>query len=236
MIQLVGNLVDVADVPVEHTGRATYSLDGQGRRWIRKRLENSGCEELLAEMISWEVARRLDIPVPDGAFCADVGQESWLSACLPAVVHWDPARVGDVENLASLGAVLAFDALINNPDRHAGNILLQATEGVGTLRVWAIDHGQALVGWPDDFESRGAETPDPRNLARGLPMDTLEDMASVTAEKMTRCSAADILEDVRRSCVLAKEPKADVIGNTLVSRLAAAPSLVAEYLGRVRKW
>lgn len=79
-IPIVVSLADGPVVPVPHTGMAVYSIDAQGRKWVRKREENIGCEELLAEAIGWLMGRRLDVPVPDAAFYRGPEGASWLGS------------------------------------------------------------------------------------------------------------------------------------------------------------
>jgi hypothetical protein len=233
-IQIVASLVDGDEVPVAHTGRARYSIDESGRRWVRKLEENIGCEELLAEAISWLLATRLDVPVPPAALYKDPEGLSWLSGLVDAVVHWDSSHAPKVSNVDGLGAVLALDALVQNPDRHAGNLLVQPVDAV-TVRVWAIDHGQALVGWPDDFLANANEITSIRNLIRGLPIDLLEESAANAARKATKLSHSEIMSMVRGACLLTKETKADVIGQTLSARCADAERLVTAYVKSIRE-
>jgi hypothetical protein len=233
-IPVVASLTDGDDVPVPHTGRARYSIDEAGRRWVRKLEENIGCEELLAEAISWLLARRLDVPVPAAAYHGGPGELSWLSGLISPVVHWDSAHAPKVTNLDGLGAVLALDALVQNPDRHAGNLLVQPIDAV-TVKVWAIDHGQALVGWPEDFKEKANEIPGVRNLLRGLPIDLLEEPAANAARKAAKLSRSEIMSMVRGACLLSKETKADMIGETLSARCVDAEGLVATYVKNIRE-
>lgn len=54
-----------------HTNEATYALDAKGRRWIAKREADMGAEALLAEALTWRLARVLGVNTPDAAFCDD---------------------------------------------------------------------------------------------------------------------------------------------------------------------
>jgi len=233
-IPIVQALSDHGDVPVEHTGNAVYSTDGGGGRWIRKRECNIGVEEMLAEMIGWLIARRLDVPVPDAAVFLAQGDRSWLSAQIPNVVHWAPSQAPLVTNIDGLGAMMALDALIMNADRHARNILIQPSPDELHLRAWAIDHGAAMVGWPADFASQRTAVPSPRNLARGLPMDLLRDGAMEAAEKATSLSHREILPMVTEACTIAAEQQVQIISETLAERCAGAQALVEEYLEQTR--
>jgi hypothetical protein len=233
-IPIVQHLTDHGDVPVVHTGCAVYSIDNTGRRWVRKREANTGVEELLAEMIGWLLARRLFVPVPDAGVFGAVNDLSWLSAEIQDVVHWDPSRAPLVTNLDGLGAMMALDVLILNEDRHAGNILLQPVPDQLHLKAWAIDHGAALGGSPTDYTARRKDVPNPHNLARGLPMDLLQEGAMEAAEKATCLVLQDILALVREACTLAAEQKIDEIVSVLAERCANARALVESYLKRIR--
>jgi hypothetical protein len=101
------------------------------------------------------------------------------------------------------------------------------------LKVWAIDHGNALVGWPTDYVARRREIPDPRNLAPGLPMDLVQEGAMEAAEKATCLVLQDILALVREACTNAAEQKIDEIVSVLADRCANARTLVESYLKRI---
>lgn len=234
-IPIVQTLFDCGAVPVEHTGFAVYSLDSTGRRWVRKRECNTGVEEFLAEMIGWLIGRRLFVPMPEAGVFVGENDRSWLSAQIPDVVHWDASRAHLVTNMGGLGAMMALDALIMNADRHAGNILLQPAPDQLHLKAWAIDHGQALVGWPADYVARHADIPDPRNLARGLPMDLMQEGAMQAAEKATGLALRDILPLVREACTIVEETKMNDVADVLAERCVNACRLVEGYLKRVRE-
>lgn len=117
------NVEDGAELRVAHTETHSWSIDVTGTIWARKRVEVTGIEGLLAEAVSWLLARRLRVPVPDAAVTLS-GDLSWLSKQITPVVHWDAIHQGGITNLLDLGKVLVLDVLINNPDRHAGNLLL----------------------------------------------------------------------------------------------------------------
>jgi hypothetical protein len=233
-IPIVQDLTDHGDVPVVHTGCAVYSIDSAGRRWVRKREANTGVEEFLAEMIGWLLARRLLVPVPEAGVFVAGNDRSWLSAQIQDVVHWAPSHAPFVTNMSGLGAMMALDTLILNEDRHAGNILLQPFQDQLHLKAWAIDHGAALGGSPTDYTTRRKDIPDPHNLARGLPMDLLQEGAMEAAEKATCLVLQDILPLVREACTHAAEQKIDEIVSVLAERCANARTLVESYLKRIR--
>lgn len=233
-IPLVESLCDHGDVPVPHTGNAVYSIDGKGGRWIRKREINIGIEEMLAEILGWMVARKLDVPVPDAAVFVSEGERSWLSSEIRDVVHWEPSRAPSITNYDGFGAMMALDTLIMNADRHAGNILLQPQPDELHLYAWAIDHGQALVGWPADFAQHRKSVPKTKNLARGIPVDLLMDGAMAAAEKATRLSSRELHPMITEACTLVAERQVETITEVLAERCAGARGLVEQYLKQVR--
>jgi hypothetical protein len=233
-IPIVETLCDHGDVPVIHTGNAVYSIDGKGGRWIRKREINTGIEEMLAEILGWMMARQLDVPVPGAAVFLGEGERSWLSSEIRNVVHWEPSRASLITNYDGFGAMMALDALIMNTDRHAGNILLQPQPDELHLYAWAIDHGQALVGWPVDFSQQRKAVPSPRNLAKGIPVDLLVDGAMTAAEKATRLSSREIHPMVTEACTFVAERQVETITEVLAERCAGARGLVEQYLKQVR--
>jgi hypothetical protein len=136
--------------------------------------------------------------------------------------------------MGGLGAMMALDALIMNADRHAGNILLQPEPDQLHLKAWAIDHGQALVGWPGDYVARRAEIPAPRVLAHGLPFDLMQEGAMQAAEKATGLTRRDILPLVREACTHVEETRTNDLADVLAERCVNACTLVETYLKRVR--
>lgn len=226
------NVEDGAELRVAHTETHSWSIDVTGTIWARKRVEVTGIEGLLAEAVSWLLARRLCVPVPDAAVTLS-GDLSWLSKQITPVVHWDAIHQGGITNLMDLGKVLVLDVLINNPDRHAGNLLLQPDPDESAIKLWAIDAGNALIGWPSDYAAARDDLPSLRNLARGLPVSEVRESALEAAEVASTISTLEIVEMVVHACHLANEPQPELITTTLVSRCARARELTDEYLMRI---
>ena len=110
----VRSIVRFGRVPVPHTNEATYAIDAEGRRWIAKREEDMGTEALLAEALTWRLARAIGAPTPDAAFCDDPAERAWLSRLLPITKHWSRASADVVENIEEAGAIHALDAIVFN--------------------------------------------------------------------------------------------------------------------------
>jgi hypothetical protein len=212
----IERLIEVADgtaikgVCDEHC----VSISADGRTWIRKRVITTGDQPLVAEAVSWLLAKALRIAVPQAAVlvAADHNDTSWLSQEITPMLQWDDREAKDIVNLEELGKVIALDALTLNNDRHQGNLLVQATES-GTLRLWAIDSGNALVGWPDDFAERRDEIPDPavlpiRHVIKTSMWQHVVASAYEAADAVSEIDDAWITAFVDEACQLGREPKA----------------------------
>lgn len=229
-IPRIESIADVDQVAVENSSDAVFTCDAQGQAWIRKREANTGCEPLLAEAIGWLLGRELDVPIPDASVCLVAAERSWLSRRVPDVVHWDPESYLFIKNSDGLGFMLTLDLILLNEDRHAGNILLQPDPDMFQLRVWAIDMGNALVGYPDEYAARGDDLPDTRNLARGFPFDLVAASAKEAAARAARIPPVVLRSFIDDSCDIARESKADLLWQALQARCNKAPTLIDRYL------
>lgn len=227
------SIVDGPFVPVENGCEATWALDDQGGRWVRKRESNTGCEPLLAEAIAWLLGRLLGVRQPDAAVFDEKGERSWMSGMVPSVGHWTRDMRDYVENLDEVAAMLVLDALVFEEDRHARNILVQPLGDEVHLRLWAIDSGNALVGHVSEFIARGLDAPSPHNHARGLPIDVLGETALVIAGRSCHLEERVIHLVSVEACSIAREPRIDDLSAALARRCRAAPEIVAEYLHRL---
>jgi hypothetical protein len=232
MIPRVTSLVRLGRVPVPHTNDATYALDGDGRRWVAKREVDMGCEALLAEALTWLLARRIGAPTPDAAWFEDADGRSWLSAWVPHAKHWSAHMAGVIRNPAEAAAILALDAVVCNEARHGGNLLL-VPDARGGSSVVAIDGDEALIGHPQELARRGLVPPDPRILARGFPPAEWRAEALAAAARCAALAAADLSADARDACAVAREPAVDAVVALLSERCAHAVSLTDAYLSLV---
>ncbi len=228
MIPKVPSLIRLGRVPVPHTNDATYVLDGQGRRWVAKREVDMGCEALLAEALSWLLARRIGAPVPDAAWCEDADGRSWLSAWVPHAKHWSAQTVGVIRNPSEAAAILALDAVTCNEARHGGNLLL-VPDGPGASYVVAIDGDEALIGHPEELAKRGLVPPDPRILARGFPPAGFRADALAAAARCAAIARSELAADVEEACDVAREPGVDAVTRVLLHRCSHAVALTEAY-------
>lgn len=225
-------IVRFGRVPVPHTNEATYALDAEGRRWIAKREADMGTEALLAEALSWRLARALGVNTPDAAFCDDPAERAWLSRLVPNATHWSAASAGRVENTDAAGAMHALDAIVFNEARHGRNVLLVGPADSG-LSLVAIDADEALVGHPDDLAARGPAPPDPRILARGMPGWRV---AALNAAQRAELLQPEVLNEMAaEACEIAREPRVAEVARVLSARCAMAVDLTRRYVDLVEQ-
>ena len=155
---------------------AIVAGDDDGFYVVKFRGAGQGAKALVAELVSGEVARALELPVPEIVFVEldprmaktepdpeiqdllrnSAGLNLGLDY-LPGSITFDPLvplAISTDPRLAS--AIVWFDALMTNVDRTAKNTNLL----VWHRRLWMIDHGATLIvhhNWADGgTRSRGA--------------------------------------------------------------------------------
>jgi hypothetical protein len=138
--------------------------DDLGTYVVKFRGAGQGPKALVAEVISGELARRLDLPVPELTVVEldpivaraepDEEVQELIKASagtnlgmdfLPGALGYDPVAHPVEEKLAS--RIIAFDAFTENVDRSWRNPNLLVWHG----KVWMIDHGATLYfhhNWP----------------------------------------------------------------------------------------
>lgn len=233
MIPLVPGITRFARVPVPHTNDATYALDAVGNEWIAKREGDMGCEALLAEALTWLLARQIGVRVPDAAFCADPSERAWLSRRIPDVVHWSSLSLKTIANPREAAAVMVLDALVFNEARHGRNLLATGEDAAPGATIWAIDADEALIGHITDFARLGGAVPDPRIHALGFPAAALRADAMVVAGMAAGIPAARLRLLVDTSCAVARETRGEELVDALASRCARAATLTDHYLTRL---
>jgi hypothetical protein len=136
---------------------AIVEADDDGLYVLKFRGAGQGPKALIAELLAGELARALDLPVPEIVFVevaaelartepdpeiqdlirASAGLNLALDY-LPGSITFDPAAEAVAPELAS--SVVWFDALVTNVDRTARNTNMLMWH----RRLWLIDHGAAL--------------------------------------------------------------------------------------------
>lgn len=221
-------------VPVVNESNAEYALDGNGRRWVRKRVSPSG---LLGESISYLLCRAVGAPVPESAvFRTDDSPDVfWLSSYVDAAKHWEGSRSQALARPDDLGAILAVDAVVGNFDRHAGNILLRPDPDASSLAVFGIDFGNCWAGMPDTFREMGVLPPPFDNLAWGIPLDMIENGALDCAARLSKIDESAAKDIVSVACRLAREFRSEEIVPSLAIRCGNASTIVRSYLQAIRE-
>jgi hypothetical protein len=182
---------------------AIVEADDDGLYVLKFRGAGQGPRALVAEIIAGELARALDLPVPDLVLAeldpdlartepdpeiqelirASAGLNAAMDY-LPGSVAFDPVATTIDADLAS--RIVWFDAFVSNVDRTARNTNLLMWHRT----LWLIDHGAALYvhhtpGWHDD----PARPRDRFALVRDhvlLPFATaIEDADAVLAPRVT---------------------------------------------------
>lgn len=207
---------------------AKKAVDNLGRRWAAKGPPLATWQTILAEVISWLLGNHMKVPMPQASiYCPADDEPTWLSSYVDACMHFSPGRAFEFENYIDLARVLALDALIANGDRHAGNILM-CNE---SMRIIAIDHDKALVGWPSDFISLGLGVSPPSVAHPGIPLfpEVRQEAMRVAASAAT-IGEAEIIGLVHEGCDLVRETSSrSSLADALVARIQAAPDLVDGY-------
>jgi len=160
--------------PLREGGSMPALVEGDdGRLWVVKlRGAGQGTRALIAEIVVGELARALDLPVPELAIVelaaplgraepdpevrdlllGSVGSNAGL-AHLPAAVGFDRAAREPVSG-ALASRIVALDAFATNVDRTPRNPNLLWSGG----KLWLIDHGAALYfhhDWNGDATGAG---------------------------------------------------------------------------------
>jgi len=169
--------------------------DDFGTYVVKFRGAGQGLKVLVAEVVVGELARRLDLKVPElravrldpaiGRYEADEEVQDLLTASvglnlavdfLPGSFGWDPGFEVSEREAAT---VLWLDAFTANVDRswRNPNLLIWHRE------LWLIDHGAALY-----FHHSWASGPDPERFAK-QPYDSSEHVFAAYAGKLPEVDA-----------------------------------------------
>src|SRR4051812_12799283 len=149
---------------------AIVEADDQGMYVLKFRGAGQGAKALIAELVAGEIARALQLLVPEIVFAeldpdlartepdpeifALIRDSAGLNLALdylPSSVMFDPVVEKTPPDLAS--RIVWFDAFVTNVDRTVRNTNLLMWH----RRLWLIDHGATLyfhhaAGWTDDRE------------------------------------------------------------------------------------
>lgn len=230
-------LTECGRVNAVNAADARYYVDEAGRRWVGKRELDTGVESVLAESLCWFLAKETGVRTPEAGCIGDIATDSfvWLSEYVGNTVHWESRHANFIANDGEVVAMLVLDAVTFNEDRHALNVLL-VPQAETVLQLWAIDSGNARVGYIDDFCRLSSDSVPPVNdrTLRGLPIARLRGLAELAAhpfEELARDRPATVEHYVRVACDLVHDgPRAASLSAALTARMANARSLITSYL------
>ena len=227
---------------------ALVEADDDGLYVVKLRGSGQGALTLVAEVLAGELARALELPVPeivlvdvsaqlaqaepDSEIRALVGASGGLNAgldFLPGALPYNPAaRWEPAPELAA--AIVWFDALVENVDREPRNPNLLLWHG----RLWMIDHGASLYR-----QHAGLAQADPRAAFAPISAHVLLPAASSILDADERLAAAvdrALLEGIAASVpsdwLSGEDP--GVYVDYLLARLEA-PRAFAEEAERARR-
>jgi hypothetical protein len=163
--------------PLREGGSLPAVVDTEaGLYAVKFRGAGQGARALIAEILVGQIARRLDLPLPDLAL-VDLGDGFGRSEPDPeiqdilraseglnvglgfvaAAFPFDPLATADLVDPETAAAIVWLDALTTNIDRTPRNPNLLVAPGTGRPQVWLIDHGAALYfhhDWASVDEAR----------------------------------------------------------------------------------
>ena len=233
---------------------AIVEADDEGTYVLKFRGAGQGTRALIAELVSGELARALDLPVPELVFAdlhADLARtepDPEISALirashglnlaldyLPGSITFDPLVDAIDPDLAS--RIVWFDALVTNMDRTVRNTNMLMWH----RRIWLIDHGASLYahhtpGWASDPAKPAAPFPLIGTHVFARKAKRLREIDEDMAVKLT----ADVIEAVVSQIPLTwidpegAEPSGVRPGDYaryLKARLAAPRMFVEEAIG-----
>ena len=233
-------------VPLREGGSlpAVVDTDGGGMFVVKFRGAGQGPKALVAELIVGQIARELELPVPElaridlssafGRAEPDPEIQDLLRASegpnvglryLEGALNFDLAAAGHLVTADFAARVVWLDALVTNPDRSARNPNLMIWEG----RPWLIDHGAALYAhhnWATVDEARARA---PFALIRDHVLlraaDGLEETDAAMAARLTDDALTHVL-----ACV-PDELLAGPLSSGDFDTPAAARARYCDYLG-----
>lgn len=149
-------------------------LDWLGHgRYASKPFSPSKPFTLVSEWLCADVASLLGLPIPARQVVPFDGERYFGLEWRDDGNSFSPGMEAKLVNPDVIPGMLAFDVLVCNRDRHAGNVLFQRPSP--TLDKYScvlIDHSHALIGPLQSFaafQTFLASNPDPDSFLRGTP-------------------------------------------------------------------
>ena len=204
---------------------AIIEADDAGMYVLKFRGAGQGAKALIAELIAGEIARALDLPMPELVFVevddelartepdpeiqdlirASTGLNLALDY-LPGAVTYDSLAITPDEDLAS--RIVWLDAYVSNVDRTPRNANMMTWH----RRLWLIDHGAALYfhhGW-DGIAGRSRKPFVQIKDHVLLPLASrLAEVDAMLAQKITPALISDIVAQVPPTWLLGEAAFAD---------------------------
>jgi hypothetical protein len=187
---------------------AIIEADDEGMYVLKFRGAGQGQKALVAELVAGEIARALELPVPEIVLVeldpklartepdpeiqdliqASAGLNLALDY-LPGAITFDP--VADKPDARLASSIVWFDAFVTNIDRSPRNVNLLVWHG----RLWLIDHGAALYfhhGSTDWLERSRDPFPQIKDHALLPFAGALEEVDATSAARLT----PEVLRDI----------------------------------------
>jgi len=236
---------------------AIVEADDDGLYVLKFRGAGQGPRALVAELVAGEIARALQLPVPDIVFAeldSDLartepdpeifalikasGGVNLALDYLPGAVMFDPRVNKPDADVAS--RIVWFDAFVSNVDRTARNPNLLMWH----RRVWLIDHGACLYfhhmpGWFEGPDRAADPFPLIKDHVMRHRATSLEQLDRAMAAALTPTAIDEIVSRIPDGWLSEEAPGGDAgrirdaYGGYLKSRLTA-PRRFAEEAVRVR--
>jgi hypothetical protein len=205
---------------------AIVEADDDGMYVLKFRGAGQGPRALIAELLAGEIARVLELPVPELVFAeldpdlsrtepdpeihALILDSAGLNLALdylPGSVTYDPVVQAPDPNLAS--RIVWFDAFVMNVDRTARNTNMLMWH----RRLWLIDHGATLYfhhapGWELDAARPRDPFPMIRHHVLLQHADELRSVDEAMADAVVPAAVAEIVSWIPESWLAGVEPGA----------------------------
>jgi hypothetical protein len=229
---------------------AIVEADDAGMYVLKFRGAGQGPKALIAELVCGEIARALELPMPEVVFVEVDGElartepdpeiQDLIRASgglnlaldyLPGAVTFDPLATPPDADLAS--RIVWFDAYTSNVDRTPRNANLMTWH----RNLWLIDHGAALYfhhGWDANPERSRRPFVQIKDHVL-LPLASrIAEVDEALAARITPALVVDIVEQIPQSWLLADSAFDDVAAHRkaytdyLLQRIEAPRDFVEE--------
>jgi hypothetical protein len=229
-IQRLSSIEELDQVPVPCSSRVVFVLDSLGRRWVQKDVTAFG---LLGESLGWRLSGLLNVPTPE-AGVASSRNDRWLLRAIEPAQAWNLTRAQNLRSSDTLGAIIGFDAIIGNEERHAENILFTPVPGPGSLLdVFSIDLEASWLGSPNILRVKDVDVPGLGVLIEDIPYDLVRDGARALASRAETIDQEQLADAVREACQVSLVDDGEAILRCVLRRCHSAGNIVGQYLAQL---